>query len=180
MPTMRRAAIWSTARAAPCAPSRFDLARLAVVGTPVPVVPQVLTKNVGAVDFALAPNGTLVYVTGVFQSQAPQVLAWVNRQGREERNNVRAGVYASLRLSPDGTRVALDVRGEQAGIWIGDLIRGNSTRLTFGTTSASVSRPAINLRCGILTGDGFFLRRSVLGHAIFSGRPQMEQGLSNG
>ena len=43
----------------------FDLARLAVVGTSVPVVPQVVTTAGGAVDVAVAGDGTLVYVPGV-------------------------------------------------------------------------------------------------------------------
>jgi serine/threonine-protein kinase len=111
----------------------FDLARLAVIGTPVPVVPQVLTKNVGAVDFDVASNGVLVYVSGVWRGQAPQVLVWVDRQGQEQAVNLPAQPYAKLAVSPDGSRVALDVRGEQAGIWIGDLIRGTSARLTFGS-----------------------------------------------
>ncbi len=43
----------------------FDLARLAVVGTPVPVVPQVVTAAItGAAAVAVAADGTLVYVPG--------------------------------------------------------------------------------------------------------------------
>ena len=43
---------------------RFDLKRLETAGTPVPVVPQVLTTLQGAADFDVARNGTLVYLPG--------------------------------------------------------------------------------------------------------------------
>jgi serine/threonine-protein kinase len=42
----------------------FDLTRLGVVGSSIPVVPQVLTTTVGAVGATLARDGTLVYVMG--------------------------------------------------------------------------------------------------------------------
>ena len=42
----------------------FDLARLAVVGTPVTVLPQVLTRPGGDAGVAVAADGTLVYVSG--------------------------------------------------------------------------------------------------------------------
>ena len=42
--------------------------------------------------------------------------------------------YFYPRLSPDGTRVALDVRDQEHDIWIWDLARETLTRLTFGPT----------------------------------------------
>jgi Tol biopolymer transport system component len=38
--------------------------------------------------------------------------------------------YAYPRLSPDGTRVALDIRDQENDIWIWDLTRRNLRRLT--------------------------------------------------
>ena len=42
----------------------FDLERLEVVGTPIPVVSQVVTLPNGTAEFDIADNGTLVYVPG--------------------------------------------------------------------------------------------------------------------
>jgi serine/threonine-protein kinase len=56
---------------------------------------------------------------------------WVNRQGREEPINAPPRAYAFPRLSPDGTRVALDVRDQENDIWIWDFMRQTLTRLTF-------------------------------------------------
>ena len=66
---------------------RFDLARLEVVGDPVPVVEQVMAAPTGEANFAVSRGGTLVYVPGGLGAQTvvtPRSLVWVNRQGREE------------------------------------------------------------------------------------------------
>jgi Tol biopolymer transport system component len=109
----------------------FDVDRLEVRGTPVPVLQQVVTTPTGgAANFAVAANGTLAYVSGSGLGETRTVV-WVDRDGHEEPLKVPPRAYASVRLSPDGTRIALDVRDEQNDIWIWDLQRQTMTRLTF-------------------------------------------------
>ena len=112
---------------------RFDLARLEVVSDPVPVVEQVMAAPTGEANFAVSRGGTLVYVPGGLGTQTvtPRSLVWVNRQGREEPIKAPPRAYAVARLSPDGTRVALDIRDQQNDIWVWDLGRQTLTRLTF-------------------------------------------------
>ena len=44
----------------------------------------------------------------------------------------RAGrAYVAPRLSPDGTRVALEVRDQESDIWVWDFARETLTRVTF-------------------------------------------------
>ena len=50
---------------------RFDPVRLEVLGDPVPVVEQVLTKSNGAADFSVSRHGTLVYVPSGDAGTAP-------------------------------------------------------------------------------------------------------------
>ncbi len=109
----------------------FDLATLTVQGSAVPIVEEVLTKVTGAVDVAVAGDGTVVYVPGVLGAAAQQTLVWVDRQGREEPLKATARAYANPRLSPDGTRVALESRDRQNDIWILEPEREAPTRLTF-------------------------------------------------
>ena len=109
----------------------FDLGRLEVVGTPVPVLEQVVTTGDGAVDVAVAANGTLVYVPGRGGAGAQRSLVWVDRMGREEPLAAPVRTYFYPRLSPDGTRVALDIRDQEQDIWIWDLARETLTRVTF-------------------------------------------------
>jgi hypothetical protein len=111
---------------------RFDLARLEVVSDPVPVVEQVMTAPTGRANFALSVDGTLVYVPGgaaTAPMAQPRSLVWVNRQGREEPIRAPARPYAVARLSPDGTRVALDLRDQTSDIWTLDLGRQTLTPL---------------------------------------------------
>jgi Tol biopolymer transport system component len=116
----------------------FDLKRLEIVGTPVPVLEQVTTGFMNGVNFSISGDGTLVYVPG--GSRVGQItggpplartLVWVDRQGREEPLKAPTRPYAYPRLSPDGTRVAVDIRDQETDIWIWDLARETLTRLTF-------------------------------------------------
>ena len=127
-------AIGGTLRAVP-----FDLARLEVTGTPVPVLDGVVTKNGnvaylrGAADFALARDGSLVYLSGSGNpSGLPQrTLVWVDRQGRETPITASPHAYAHPRLSPDGTFAALSADDLERDIWVADLGRTTLSRATF-------------------------------------------------
>ena len=61
-------------------------------------------------------------------------LYWFDREGVRLGSVGPAGTYAGLRLSPDGTRAALNLSDERTGsrdIWILDLDREISMRFTF-------------------------------------------------
>ena len=55
---------------------------------------------------------------------------WVNRNGHEEPITAPPRAYVYARLSPDGARLALDIRDQQNDIWIWDLARQNLQPLT--------------------------------------------------
>src|SRR4030095_15724362 len=59
---------------------------------------------------------SLVYVTA--GPPAHRTLMWVNREGREDPIDVPPRAYVIPRLSPDGTRVALDIRDQEHDICI--------------------------------------------------------------
>jgi Tol biopolymer transport system component len=114
---------------------RFDLATLQVTGDPVSVVERVrVAAQTGAADYQVSRSGTLVYVTA---GRAPQrFLAWVDRQGREEPLKAPPRAYVLARLSPDGTRVALDIRDRENDIWILNLTGdGTPRQLTYGASA---------------------------------------------
>ena len=86
----------------------FDLGRLEVVGTPVPVLDGVVTTSVGAADIAVAANGSLVYVPGVAGGGGQQSVVSVDRQGRASPlPGLPLDSYRDVRVSPDGARLAL-------------------------------------------------------------------------
>ena len=111
----------------------FDVDRLELTSAnAAPVVENVATKSQGAGNFGVAENGSLVYVMGAGTGAGAQrALVWVDRAGGEEPLETPSLAYQRPRVSPDGTRVAVDVGGpEGADIWIHDLARGTETRLT--------------------------------------------------
>ena len=55
----------------------------------------------------------------------------MDRQGQEEPLAAPPRTYVLPRLSPDGTRLALDVRDQEQDLWIWDLARETLRRLTF-------------------------------------------------
>ena len=56
---------------------------------------------------------------------------WVDRNGREEPLDAPTNRYHFAQVSPDGTKVALAIFGDNVDIWIWDLVYKNLTRLTF-------------------------------------------------
>ena len=109
---------------------RFDADRLEVLSDPVPVLEGVVTKPGGAASFSVAENGALVYVSG--SATADRTLGWVNREGEMTPVMEDAPIVGMPRLSPDGTQVALALRGQstEIDIWIRDLEQDRDTRLT--------------------------------------------------
>ena len=122
---------------------RFDLGRLEVTGVLVQVLDDLMTKSGtrgrggrqdGAANFSLADNGSLVYMPS--EVRAPRrTLVWVDRQGQEEALSADPRTYHLVRVSPDGTVVALDLRDEENDIWTWNFVsRGPLARLTFDRT----------------------------------------------
>ena len=110
----------------------FDLERLEVTRDPFPVMDGVITKASGAADFDVAPQGSLVYVSGA--AGGGNTVVWVDRQGREEPFiGLPQGTYGDVRVSPDGASVALMVANPETGeydVWTFDIARGTLSRLT--------------------------------------------------
>ena len=116
---------------------RFDADSLQVIGGPVSVAEGVMraagfagpSTNVASANYGFSDQGALVYVLG---ASAPQrTLVWVDREGQEEPVPVEPRAYTYPRISPGGTRVALQVGDQEEDIWIWDFARETSMRLTF-------------------------------------------------
>ena len=109
----------------------FDVNRLETRGTAVPVLPRVVTTSTGTGDFVVGTGGTLVYVDppGGLAANA-RTLVWVDRAGKEESLGAPPRAYLQPRLSPDGTRVALWINDQEDDLWIWDVKRRTTARLT--------------------------------------------------
>jgi len=108
----------------------FDIARLEPTGTASVIVPKVLILPTNTAEFDVARDGTLVYATGG-ATAAHRRLVWVDRSGREEEiKAMPPRLYSAARLSPDGSRVAVQIDDADKDIWVWDLRREMLTRVT--------------------------------------------------
>ena len=95
----------------------FDMNVLELRGTPVPIL-----NGIAGSSLSVSAAGTLAYVAGDATLTGLRRLVWVDRGGRQEALDLPPDQYRWARLSPDGTRLAVDTRGV---IWTYDL-SGNS------------------------------------------------------
>lgn len=113
---------------------RFDPATLETHGEPVRVVDQVVTglpEEPAIAHFAVSETGTLVYLAGDVVSSPGRTLHWVDRRGREAEAGLPPRLYARPRVSPDGTRIAVEyVENGNQEIGVYDLVRKTFVRLT--------------------------------------------------
>jgi hypothetical protein len=112
----------------------FDAQSLGTRGVPITVEGVATNETVGGfnANFDVSGNGTLAYLPPT----APELrtMAWVDREGRVEPIAAPPMEYIYPRISPDGTRVALDVGGRNRDIWMWHLDREVITRITEGPT----------------------------------------------
>jgi serine/threonine-protein kinase len=117
----------------------FDLATLAITGTGVPVLEGVRSSAVsGVAQFAVAREGRLVFLGADSTGRSEAHVDIVDRQGKATRLPGSPVNWLSLAFSPDGLRLAMDVASPSArNVWLYDLARGASQRITFGEVSDS-------------------------------------------
>ena len=113
---------------------RFDATRLEVQGAAVPVQQGVKGNATGGgSSFTVSADGSLAYLAGTVRSDPPWTLVWLDRQGGHEAPlALEARDYQSVRLSPSGRQIAVEIRADDGllSLWIGDLERGTLDRLT--------------------------------------------------
>ncbi len=111
----------------------LDTRQFRVAGESFPVAEQLLlfSGSVTGGAFSVSESGVLCYRQGSLISTQ---FAWFDRAGTRLGTLGETGLYANPALSPDEKRLAtdrLDPQTNRRDIWVFDLARGTSTRLTF-------------------------------------------------
>jgi serine/threonine-protein kinase len=107
----------------------FDAKRLRLTGPAVSVLDGLMIiPPYNSPLFGLSAVGALAYAPG---SPPRHTLVGVDRQGKVEPVPSEPRSYEEPRFSPDGKRLAVTVRGDNPDIWVLDISRGASARLTF-------------------------------------------------
>ena len=121
------------ARAGTLVAQKFDARTQTLSGEAVPVADNVRRSGRWETEFSISRNGLLAF--GVGSSTEPAQLVLVDRSGRDVGLASKTiADYRSPRFSRDETRVVaaiVDPGTSKADIWVLDVARGTSTRLTF-------------------------------------------------
>jgi len=112
----------------------------------------------------VAENGTVVY--NMSTGSALSVLTWMDRTGKELGRLGEPAVMANPTLSPDGSRVAVDISDQKANnvdIWLESTRGAGNARFTFNPEEEVVgvwSRDGNTLayRSNVSSGAGLFLK----------------------
>jgi Tol biopolymer transport system component len=147
---------------------RFDTSSAAVSGSPAVVANLVgVQPSTYWTALAVAQNGTMIYNSDVGAAQS--VLTWMDRSGKELGHIGEPGVMANPTLSPDGSRVALDISDQKANnvdIWIESTTGASNARFTFDPAEEVVgvwSRDGsmVAYRGAIPNGLNLFVKRAT-------------------
>jgi eukaryotic-like serine/threonine-protein kinase len=113
----------------------FDLDKLEVSG-----MPQSIADGVGPTDFSVSDNGTLAYRK--IPTSGTDLLTF-DRNGKSIGSlGKQPGPTSQLRFSPNSKTIALArTSGRTSDIWLYDLARGSSSRLTFSGGTNPVWSP---------------------------------------
>jgi serine/threonine-protein kinase len=93
---------------------------LAVVRDPAEVASDVLVTFEAGAAMAMDARGTLVYAPASAAPVVRRTVMWVDRQGGATPMPIPANAFETPRVSPDGRRLAVAVRGVSTEIWTYD------------------------------------------------------------
>jgi eukaryotic-like serine/threonine-protein kinase len=111
----------------------FDAGKLQTTGDAFPIAEQIDSAGVVVQkQFSASQNGVLAYTSG--GARGGLQLTWIDRSGKVTGNVGPPGIYNNFRLAPDEKRITFDQPDAQTGsadVWVMDLVRGVTSRLTF-------------------------------------------------
>lgn len=122
----------------------FDASRLELSGAPFPLSEKAGRSTTSESAVSVSSSGkTLAYAGAILNHGR---LTWYDRSGKAVGSLAPDGDYTDFRLSPDNTRLAaalVDPTSSNPGIWLTDLSRGATSRLTLdpGFNAAPVWSP---------------------------------------
>ncbi len=107
----------------------FDPERLQIAGRPVALAERA-GQGPGYGSFDVSRTGALAMVPAA--GPLAHSLVWVNQSGTVESRGPSVVSVAEARISPDGNFVAYTVAEPDSDVWVQDVRRGTSTRVSVG------------------------------------------------
>ena len=113
----------------------FDPDKLETNGSAIPILSDAQISPTTRAKYDVSLTGTLIYQkgSGTAGDGALSTIQWIDPSGKMEPLLAKSGTYDSVRVSPDGIRLALAVReGAKQDIQVLEWKSGRTTSLTFG------------------------------------------------
>jgi serine/threonine-protein kinase len=111
----------------------FDIGRLELTGEPVPALEGIGgSSSFGVADLSFSSRGALAFVPG---QGIPLIvpIQWMDFKGGTQALRSVPAFYNHPRFSPDGTKLALDMREDgRTDVWVYEWERDKMSRLTAG------------------------------------------------
>ncbi len=111
---------------------RFDARKLQLVGEAFPVAENMNRTGRSETIVSVSDGGLLAFQAGAETELS--TLVWMDREGKDLETVGKPADYSSIALSHDGRRVAASINDPKSlnqDVWVLDLERGTTTRLTF-------------------------------------------------
>ena len=96
-------------------------------------------NDTGATQISVSNTGTLVYVAGGIHPATLYDAMLLDRTGQGEALPIEPQDFRTLKVAPDGSRVALATTGRDRGIWIYSFMRKTWSRLAAAGRSTTPS-----------------------------------------
>ena len=151
----------------------FDPRTLTVTGAPIRVADQIRVNSNSRAFLSVSDSGMLVY--DQYAETESRQLTWFARDGKELETFAEKGQMRHVRLSPDQKRAAVVRRDPSTGVydlWVVDVARGATSRLTSGPSD--ISNIAWSPDGNYIAWASFRDQRFVLMRKLASGAGQEE------
>jgi eukaryotic-like serine/threonine-protein kinase len=162
----------------------FNLASQQVTGAPVALLEGVMQAvnapnfgdETGAGQFTVSRSGTLLYALGGIGPIRESTMVWVDRAGvAQPLTPVPPAPQLQPRVSPDGQKIAVDVRrgaSRVTDVWVFDVVRGAPTRVTLTMDSHAAVWSPDGKRLVFASGAGGVGNSLYMTQADGSGQPE--------
>ena len=162
----------------------FDVGSQQLTGAPVALIENVMQAvnapnfgdETGAGQFAVSASGTLLYALGGIGPIRQSSLVWVDRTGAlTPLAAVPPAPQFQPRLSPDGRRLAINIRrgaSRVTDVWVFDVGRGAPTRLTLAMESHGAVWSPDSRRVAFISSGGSVGNKVFVANADGSGQPE--------
>jgi serine/threonine-protein kinase len=108
----------------------FDLDRLEVVGQAVRAIEGLMSNAItGGAQFTVSDTGTFAYLPGPSAGGGIPI-DWLHRAGQATPLRATPANWFNARFSPDGSRLAMEIRSGSSDIWVYDWARDTLARMT--------------------------------------------------